>query len=69
MTTLDPGTLTTAVADGIGTITFHHPKSNSLPGALLARLAESVTAFGEDPAVRVILLRSEGKAFCGGASI
>lgn len=68
MTPHDPGTVTVAVADGIGTITFHHPKSNSLPGALLARLAESVTAFGQDPAVRVILLRSEGRAFCGGAS-
>ncbi|MFN2317556.1 MAG: enoyl-CoA hydratase/isomerase family protein [Gemmatimonadales bacterium] len=68
MTNPDPGTVSVAVADGIGTITFHHPKSNSLPGALLAQLAESVTKFGEDPAVRVILLRSEGKAFCGGAS-
>lgn len=64
----DPGTVTTEIAGGIGTITFHHPKSNSLPGALLARLAESVTACGEDPAVRVMLLRSEGRAFCGGAS-
>jgi methylglutaconyl-CoA hydratase len=68
MTTLDSGSVAVAVADGIGTITFHHPKSNSLPGALLARLAEAVTSLGEDPAARVILLRSEGKAFCGGAS-
>jgi len=68
MSASDPGTVTVAVSHGIGTITFHHPKSNSLPGALLARLAQSVTALGEDPAVRVILLRSEGKAFCGGAS-
>jgi methylglutaconyl-CoA hydratase len=68
MTTLDSGTVSVAVADGIGTITFHHPKSNSLPGALLARLAEAVTSLGGDAAARVILLRSEGKAFCGGAS-
>ncbi len=68
MTTPDPGTVSVAVADGIGTITFHHPKSNSLPGALLARLAESVTTLGQNPEARVILLRSEGKAFCGGAS-
>lgn len=68
MTIPDPGTVTVSIADGIGTITFHHPKSNSLPGALLAHLAESVTALGEDPAARVILLRSEGRAFCGGAS-
>ncbi len=68
MTNLDSGSVQVAVADGIGTITFHHPKSNSLPGALLARLAEAVASLGEDPAARVILLRSEGKAFCGGAS-
>ncbi|HUG27648.1 MAG TPA: enoyl-CoA hydratase/isomerase family protein [Gemmatimonadales bacterium] len=68
MTIPDPGTVSVTVADGIGTITFHHPKSNSLPGALLARLAESVATLGQNPEARVILLRSEGKAFCGGAS-
>jgi methylglutaconyl-CoA hydratase len=68
MTTPDSGTVEVAVADGIGTITFHHPKSNSLPGALLARLAATVTTLGQDREVRVILLRSEGKAFCAGAS-
>ena len=68
MTTPDSGTVSVAVADGIGTITFHHPKSNSLPGALLARLAEAVTTLGQDPEARVILLQGEGKAFCGGAS-
>jgi len=64
----DPGTVSVGTANGIGSISFHHPKSNSLPGALLARLAAEVTRLGEDPTVRVILLRSEGKAFCGGAS-
>lgn len=68
MTTPDSGTVSVSVADGIGTITFHHPRSNSLPGALLARLADAVATLGEDPAARVILLRSEGRAFCGGAS-
>jgi len=68
MTAPDPGRVDVSIADGIGAITFHHPKSNSLPGALLAELAEAVTGLGLDPAVRAILLRSEGKAFCGGAS-
>ena len=46
-----------------------HPKGNSLPGALLRRLAEAVTWLGTDPAARVIVLRSEGTgAFCAGAS-
>lgn len=66
--TITDGTVTVALADGVGTLTFHHPRSNSLPGALLARLAEEVTRLGRDEAVRVIVLRSEGKAFCGGAS-
>jgi methylglutaconyl-CoA hydratase len=66
---LDAGTVHTDVADGIGTVRFSHPKSNSLPGALLARLAEAIRQAGEDARARVIVLRSEGPgAFCAGAS-
>lgn len=54
---------------GIGTITFAHPLSNSLPGHLLRKLALTITAAGNDPRVKVVLLRSAGeKAFCAGAS-
>ena len=57
------------ISDGIGTISFSHPKSNSLPGALLQRLAEAITWLGRDQAARVIVLRSEGSGpFCAGAS-
>src|SRR6059058_2810202 len=63
------GDVTVTLADGIGTIRFGHPKGNSLPGALLRRLAEAVTWVGRDPAARVIVLRSEGTGpFCAGAS-
>ncbi len=63
------GDVSVTVADGIGTIRFSHPKSNSLPGALLRRLAEAITWLGRDPAARVIVLRSEGTgSFCAGAS-
>ncbi len=56
-------------SDGIAVITFHHPKSNSLPGHILHGLAEAIEAAGMDPEVRVIVLRSDGdKAFCAGAS-
>lgn len=69
MSSSDNGTVTTNVADGIGTIRFAHPKGNSLPGALLARLAEEVTRLGRADDVRVIVLRSEGTGpFCAGAS-
>ena len=68
-TTHDPGTVATRVADGIGSVTFGHPKGNSLPGALLADLAARITALGQDPRASVIVLRSEGTgAFCAGAS-
>lgn len=54
---------------GIGTIEFGHPLSNSLPGKILRKLAETITQLGNDPAVKVIVLRSSGnKAFCAGAS-
>jgi methylglutaconyl-CoA hydratase len=63
------GRVSVETADGIATISFFHPKSNSLPGALLARLAAEVTAAGKNPDARVILLESEGEgAFCAGAS-
>ncbi|MFI5256091.1 MAG: enoyl-CoA hydratase/isomerase family protein [Gemmatimonadales bacterium] len=63
------GDVTVTIADGIGTIRFGHPKGNSLPGALLARLAEAITWVGRDSAAGVIVLRSEGAgAFCAGAS-
>lgn len=61
--------MTVTIADGIGTIRFSHPKGNSLPGALLRRLAEAVTWVGRDSAARVIVLRSDGTGpFCAGAS-
>lgn len=54
---------------GLGIITFGHPMSNSLPGAILRKLADTITQLGEDPAIRVILLKSDGdRAFCAGAS-
>ncbi len=58
-----------ATNDGVAIVTFHHPKSNSLPGHILRGMAQAITDAGKDPAVRVIVLQSEGdKAFCAGAS-
>jgi methylglutaconyl-CoA hydratase len=57
------------IKEGIATVTFHHPKSNSLPGHILQGMADAITACGSVPGTRVIVLRSEGeKAFCAGAS-
>ena len=54
---------------GVGSITFFHPASNSLPGAILRELAKHITDAGANPSVKVIVLRSGGeRAFCAGAS-
>ena len=63
------GHVSRTTADGIATITFGHPKSNSLPSAILKQLAEAVAAAGQDPGARVIVLTSTGTGpFCAGAS-
>lgn len=69
-TGIQEGSVALVVDDsGVGTITFAHPLSNSLPGHLLRKLAQTITAAGNDPRVSVIVLRSAGeKAFCAGAS-
>ena len=54
---------------GVGSITFFHPASNSLPGAILRELAQHIIDAGANPDVKVIVLRSGGeRAFCAGAS-
>lgn len=66
---IETGSVESTNQNGIATITFQHPKSNSLPGTLLSQLAQAVNDAGADPTVRVILLQSQGTgAFCAGAS-
>ncbi len=55
--------------NGVMTIEFSHPQSNSLPGAMLEALAHEVHAAGNDQDTKVIVLQSGGeRAFCAGAS-
>jgi methylglutaconyl-CoA hydratase len=66
---LSAGRVEVAQDGAIAHVIFSHPKGNSLPGAVLRALADTIRRLGEDPAVRVIVLQSEGgAAFCGGAS-
>ncbi len=63
------GTVTTQLNNGIAEITFFHPQSNSLPGALLRELAQAIEQEGKNPDAKVIVIKSGGeKAFCAGAS-
>lgn len=65
----ETGKAETTIENGIATITFFHPQSNSLPGTILRKLASEVEAAGNNKDVKVIILKSEGeKAFCAGAS-
>jgi methylglutaconyl-CoA hydratase len=63
------GFVRVATADGVGTVSFYHPKGNSLSGSMLRELMEAVDRLGFDKSVHVIVLRSEGAGpFCAGAS-
>ncbi|MBI3518139.1 MAG: enoyl-CoA hydratase/isomerase family protein [Bacteroidetes bacterium] len=63
------GTIKSTVENGIGTITFFHPQSNSMPGTQLRNLAAEIEKLGKDDNAKVIVLQSEGeKTFCAGAS-
>jgi methylglutaconyl-CoA hydratase len=63
------GTLTVAVDQAVATLTFWHPRKNSLPGTLLSRLADAFDDLGARSDVRVIVLASAGPGtFCAGAS-
>lgn len=63
------GSVSTIVENGTATVKFFHPQSNSLPGAILEKLAQSIEEAGRRDDVRVIILCSEGdKTFCAGAS-
>lgn len=54
---------------GVANIEFGHPLSNSLPGKILRKLADTITEMSDRADVKVIVLRSSGdKAFCAGAS-
>lgn len=66
---VNSGTLQASFQNGIGEIIFGHPKGNSLPGALLRKLADQITTFGANPDINVVLIKSEGeRTFCAGAS-
>lgn len=54
---------------GLATVEFFHPLSNSLPGRVLRKLAQTIEDLGKDDGVKLIVLRSAGeRAFCAGAS-
>lgn len=63
------GSVNLNIKNGIGTIEFYHPQSNSLPANILNNLAETISSCGLNEDISVIILKSKGdRAFCAGAS-
>ena len=63
------GHVTSHVENGINTIEFFHPRSNSLPGKILEQLAHEIHFAGTHHETKVIILKSAGDGtFCAGAS-
>jgi len=63
------GSLYTNIQNKVATVEFGHPASNSFPLELLKRLTDEFNKLSTDPAVHVIVLKSEeSKVFCAGAS-
>ncbi|WP_250434624.1 enoyl-CoA hydratase/isomerase family protein [Hanstruepera flava] len=57
------------IENEVGYIEFFHPAHNSLPGDVLAELAQTITEAGTNDAIKVIVLKSGGdRTFCAGAS-
>ena len=72
---MENGKVNSKIENGIATVTFFHPQSNSLPGTILRKLADEITLVGNNSEVKVIILKSEnppsggrGATFCAGAS-
>lgn len=63
------GYVNASTSNGITTIEFFHPQSNSLPGVILNKLADCIKEAASNKATNVIVIRSGGnKSFCAGAS-
>ncbi len=57
------------VHDGIAEVVMDHPPVNALTVAGWFEVARVVTEAGRDPAVRVVVLRAEGRGFNAGVDI
>lgn len=63
------GSLYTKIENGIATVEFGHPASNSFVSELLDRLAKEFAKLAANDEVSIVILKSEGdRAFCAGAS-
>lgn len=62
-------TLTITHTGPVATVTFARPPANHVSIDLLRDIADAFAAIDADPALRVSVLRSEGRVFCAGADL
>lgn len=63
------GKVSISSINGVASIIFSHPKSNSLPCKVVHEITEAVNKLADDSQAHVIVIRSDGeKTFCAGAS-
>jgi 2-(1,2-epoxy-1,2-dihydrophenyl)acetyl-CoA isomerase len=70
MSVLDLKTVRCRISDGIGWMTLHRPDQlNAWTRQLGDDMLEALHGFGDDPAVRVIVITGAGRAFSSGADL
>lgn len=62
------GYIKTEIINQVAYLTFFHLASNSLPSELLDKLTQAFNELGGNEQVKSIVLQSEGRIFCAGAS-
>lgn len=60
--------ITVTIEEKIAVVSFYHPQSNSFPSNQLRQLSKTFDDLSNEETISVILLKSEGKTFCAGAS-
>lgn len=61
--------ITLDIRGQVAEIVFDHPPVNAFDSALWNTLPDIITKAGDDENVRCVLIRAEGKGFCGGVDI
>jgi len=60
--------VTSEISSKTAYITFSYPPVNALPSEVLKELEKHLISAGENKSIRSIILQSEGRTFCAGAS-
>lgn len=63
------GAITLSRAGHVAELVLNHPPHNHVSLDILRDLADHVDALDADPAIRAIVLASDGKVFCAGADL